>query len=122
MARWTIRRAAICAAALLPRALGDQTLVTTSFINCESDDTIKLDTVDITYNNDVKSVTFNLAGSSDKEQNITASLVVTAYGNTVYSNHFNPCEAKNYVEELCPGNFILHCLHFKRIATLLTTW
>ncbi|KAK7752088.1 hypothetical protein SLS62_006054 [Diatrype stigma] len=102
MARWTIWRAAICAAALLPRALGDQTLVTTSFTNCESDDTIQLDTVDITYNNDAKTITFNLAGSSDHEQNITASLTVTAYGNTVYSKSFNPCESDNYVEELCP--------------------
>ncbi|KAF3762384.1 putative Flc2 FAD transporter, partial [Cryphonectria parasitica EP155] len=47
-------------------------------------------------------VTFDLSGTSTVEQNVTAQLNVTAYGYSVYSSSFNPCEATTYVEQLCP--------------------
>ena len=43
-----------------------------------------------------------MAGSSEKEQNVTAFLSVTAYGKNVYSNKFNPCSDDTFVEQLCP--------------------
>ena len=103
MARWTVKRAAACAAALASGALADQILVTTGFTQCDSDDTIQVNKVDITYNNDAKTVDFDLAGTSKSAQNVTATLIVNAYGQEVYSKSFNPCEAENYVEALCPG-------------------
>ncbi|RYP26456.1 hypothetical protein DL767_008018 [Monosporascus sp. MG133] len=103
MARWTIRRAAICATAVVSGALGDQVLVTGGFSNCESDKSIMVQKVDMSYDNDAKLVTFDVAGTSKTVQNVTATLVVKAYGIEVYANSFNPCEADTYVDELCPA-------------------
>ncbi|RYP06745.1 hypothetical protein DL765_009374 [Monosporascus sp. GIB2] len=103
MARWTIKRAAICAAAVVSGALGDQVLVTDGFSNCESDKSIMVQKVNMSYDNDAKLVTFDVAGTSTKVQNVTATLVVKAYGKEVYANSFNPCEADTYVDELCPA-------------------
>ena len=103
MARWTVKRAAVCAAALASGALADQILVTTGFTQCDSDSTIQVNKVDITYNNDAKTIDFDLAGTSKSSQNVTATLVVKAYGQEVYRDKFNPCEKENFVEALCPG-------------------
>lgn len=103
MARWTVKRVALCAAALASSALADQILVTSGFTNCDSDDTVEVNKVDITYNNDAKMIDFDIAGTSKSRQNVTASLVVRAYGKDVYSNNFNPCEEEYYVQSLCPG-------------------
>lgn len=53
------------------RVLADKILETTSFSTCDSDATIKVNKVDIQYNADNKTVTFNVAGSSTKSQNVT---------------------------------------------------
>jgi len=58
--------------------------------------------MDIKYNADKKLVTFDVAGTSSKSQNVTAALHVTAYGTEVYSKTFNPCEAATFVAQLCP--------------------
>ncbi|PHH59466.1 hypothetical protein CDD81_3172 [Ophiocordyceps australis] len=77
-------------------------LKTDGFNDCGSDSSIKVDKVDIIYDKDHKTVDFDVAGSSTKEQNVTAELKVTAYGTVVYTNSFNPCDQGNFVERLCP--------------------
>ena len=54
------------------------------------------------YNNDLKQVTFDLAGTSTKSTKVIADLVVKAYGNEVYRNSFNPCADSTFVQQLCP--------------------
>ncbi|KAI6081628.1 TRP-domain-containing protein [Hypoxylon rubiginosum] len=100
--RWNIRRAAILATAFISGVLSEDLLVTSGFSNCETGSNINVQKVDISYNNADKTVTFDVAGTSDKEQNVTATLAVTAYGQDIYTNSFNPCDATTYVQQLCP--------------------
>ena len=58
--------------------------------------------MNIQYNRQTKQVTFDVAGTSEKEQKVTASLVVTAYGKQVYQKDFNPCDKDTLVQQLCP--------------------
>ncbi|KAI0525996.1 TRP-domain-containing protein [Xylaria bambusicola] len=100
---WSIRKAAILATAFVATGvLGDDILVTSGFTNCNNNSDITVDKVDIRYNNADKTVTFNVAGTSAKEQNVTAKLTVKAFGQDVYSNEFNPCAADTFVQQLCP--------------------
>lgn len=108
-ASWSLRKAATWTIAFLAtRALGDDILVTNGFSNCNNNSDIKVDKVDIKYNNADKTVTFNVAGSSAKEQNVTAKLTVTAFGQNVYSNEFNPCAPATFVTQLCPRKYIYY--------------
>ncbi|CAG8976230.1 hypothetical protein HYALB_00011994 [Hymenoscyphus albidus] len=84
------------------RVLAGQVLETTSFSTCDSDDSIKVHKVDIKYNADDKTVTFDVAGSSTRAQNVTAALKVTAYGTEVYQKSFDPCDEGTFVTQLCP--------------------
>ena len=90
------------------RVLADQILKTSGFSTCLSGSNITVQNLDIEYNNDDKTVTFNVAGTSTSVQNVTAQLNVTAYGISVYQNSFNPCDPSTYVEQLCPGMSRLH--------------
>ncbi len=83
--------------------LSSEILQTSSFTTCSGNTGITVQTVDIEYNNDNKTVNFNVAGSSATSINVTAVLNVTAYGNSVYSNSFNPCAPETFVQQLCPG-------------------
>ncbi|KAG5925666.1 hypothetical protein E4U42_004065 [Claviceps africana] len=87
---------------MVAQVMGDQVLRTNGFSDCGSDRSINMDKINIVYNNEKKTVSFDLAGSSTKERNVTAVLNVSAYGNTVYSNSFNPCDKATYFERLCP--------------------
>jgi hypothetical protein len=105
MASW---RTLLTAATLLTGSFAEDLLKTTGFTDCGSDSSVKVDKIEITYDNDNKTVMFDVSGSSSKEQNVTAVLDVTAYGNPIYSNTFNPCDDATFVEQLCPvpaGNF-----------------
>ncbi|KAG4426733.1 hypothetical protein IFR04_000164 [Cadophora malorum] len=84
------------------RGLADQILKTSGFSECLTGSNITVQNLDIQYNNDAKSVTFNVAGTSLTTMNVTATLNVTAYGTKVYENTFNPCSSDTYVEQLCP--------------------
>ncbi|KAI1134379.1 TRP-domain-containing protein [Hypoxylon sp. FL0543] len=101
--RWNIRRAAILATAFASGVLSDDLLVTNGFNNCEDNSEIKVEKVNISYNNADKVVIFDVAGTSSKQQNVTATLSVTAYGKDVYTNTFNPCDLTTFVENLCPA-------------------
>ncbi|CZR50858.1 related to calcium-related spray protein [Phialocephala subalpina] len=84
------------------RGLADQILQTSGFSTCLGDSNITVQNLDIQYNNNAKTVTFNVAGTSATTMNVTATLNVTAYGISVYQNSFNPCADSTYVEQLCP--------------------
>jgi hypothetical protein len=84
------------------RVLADQILRTTSFSSCLDQSNIVVQKMDISYDNDAKTVTFNVAGTSNLAQNVTAQLNVTAYGISVYQNSFNPCDDSTKVAALCP--------------------
>jgi hypothetical protein len=89
--------------ALPARVLGEQVLSTSGFSSCLTGSAISVNNVDIEYNNDEKTVTFDVSGTSSASMNVTATLDVTAYGISVYSNSFNPCDTATYVAQLCPG-------------------
>jgi ML-like domain len=89
------------------RVLGAQILQTSGFSTCLDNSNLTVNTVDIQYNNDNKTVSFNVAGSSSITVNVTATLNVTAYGSSVYSNNFNPCDTATFVSQLCPGTFTI---------------
>ncbi len=93
----------VAAAMLAGGVLGDDILQTIGFTNCKSNARVMVQKVDITYNNNNKTVSFDVQGTSSRVQNVTAVLNVTAYGNQIYSNSFNPCDRKTFVEQLCPG-------------------
>ncbi|KAM0322892.1 hypothetical protein ACHAQA_009234 [Verticillium albo-atrum] len=102
-ARWGPRRLLVLAATLISSAAADEILSTVGFTTCgPSNSEIKVNKADITYNNGDKTVVFDVSGTSTKVQNVTAELKVTAYGNEIYSNSFNPCDSGTFVEQLCP--------------------
>jgi hypothetical protein len=89
--------------ALPGRVLADQVLTTSGFSTCLASSNITVQKLDITYDNNAKTVTFDVAGTSATVMNVTAVLNVTAYGVQVYQKSFNPCEPDTYVSQLCPG-------------------
>jgi len=98
-------KAALAVAVLANGVLGVDILETVGFSNCNQNATVTVQRVDIKYNNDNKTVTFDVMGTSSKVQNVTAVLNVTAYGRDIYSNTFDPCSPATFVSQLCPGVF-----------------
>ncbi|KAH0002804.1 DUF907 domain-containing protein, partial [Aureobasidium melanogenum] len=84
------------------RVLGGDILSTQGFTLCSTNPTIKVEALDVQFDRTTNLVVFNVAGSSSQSQNVTAKIVVTAYGREVYQKPFNPCDAGTYVEQLCP--------------------
>ncbi|KAF3914941.1 hypothetical protein ABW20_dc0109076 [Dactylellina cionopaga] len=82
-------------------------LSTSGFASCAAQNSdIVVRNFDVQYNKANMTVRFNVAGESKRQQDITADLVVTAYGKEVYRNSFDPCEKG--ITILCPvpaGNF-----------------
>ncbi|OLL25492.1 Flavin carrier protein 2 [Neolecta irregularis DAH-3] len=73
------------------------------FIQCASgQNSIHISTFSISFDQDSNIATFDVEGNSDKQQNVTGSVVVTAYGKQVYTNSFDPCAADHRVAQLCP--------------------
>lgn len=105
MARTTIWGAAVAAAVLTKGVLAAEVLKTSGFTNCNTDSSIQVNNVDIEYDKTSQTVTFDVSGTSKVEQKVMATLNVTAYGISVYSNTFNPCSNSTYVEQLCPGEY-----------------
>lgn len=100
--RWPFRTAVLVATTFAAGVLGDNVLTTSSFSNCNTSSSITVNNVDISYNSDNKTVTFDVSGTSDKVQNVSATLTVLAYGQSVYDSTFNPCKEATYVQQLCP--------------------
>ncbi|EGO53746.1 hypothetical protein NEUTE1DRAFT_93326 [Neurospora tetrasperma FGSC 2508] len=82
--------------------MGDDILKTVGFNVCEQDAQVSVQRADVTYNNADRTVVFNVAGTSNQVQNVTAHLSVTAYGMNIYDNTFNPCDEGTFVKQLCP--------------------
>ena len=87
--------------------LGEDILKTVGFNNCNSAKAaqVSVQKIDISYNNDNKTVSFDVKGTSTAVQNVTATLNVTAYGQQIYSNSFDPCDEATFVQQLCPGTW-----------------
>lgn len=99
----TIILALLGLGALVPQALADDTLSTKGFSLCMQNSDISVQKLDVSYSKSTQQVVFDVAGSSAKEQYVTASLVVTAYGNEIYTKTFDPCGTEIHVDQLCPG-------------------
>lgn len=95
---------ALAALAALPSVLATDILKTNGFSNCNNgSSTLKVNHVDISFDRSTNDVVFDVSGTSSKVQNVTAELVVTAYGIKVYNNSFDPCAEDTRVDQLCPG-------------------
>jgi ML-like domain len=88
---------------LLPAALAADILRTEGFSSCLDGAQIKVNTMDIEYDRATNEVTFDVSGTSETQQEVIATLVVSAYGKEVYRREFDPCEEDNRVDQLCPG-------------------
>lgn len=98
---------ALIALGLMPaRTLAADTLGTNGVSTCLDGSDIEVQKLDITYTRSTRELVFDVAGTNEKEQNVTASLTVTAYGNEVYSRDFDPCSSDNYIQQLCPGMYM----------------
>ncbi|KAN0076054.1 Transient receptor potential (TRP) ion channel domain containing protein [Elaphomyces granulatus] len=82
--------------------LADDILKADGYSLCSQNSDIQVQKFDISYDRASQQVTFDVAGTSNTVQNVTASLIVTAYGNQVYQNTFDPCAAGTKVDQLCP--------------------
>lgn len=90
--------------------LASDVLSSSGFTNCLDDSTINVNKANVQFDRSSGTVSFDVSGSSLKEQRVTASLVVTAYGKQVYQKDFNPCEDASKVDQLCPGGSLLHLM------------
>lgn len=87
-------------------AVGADVISTNGFSSCSSgDSTITVQNLDISFDRTTNKITFDVAGKSDVEQDVTASLVVQAYGVNVYNQTFDPCAEDTKVDQLCPGKW-----------------
>lgn len=99
--RWLLSLAVL--GAVTQTVVANDVLKTTGFSTCMDDSQIKVTALDIRYDRTTQQLNFDVAGTSKKEQNVTASLYVTAYGKQVYQRDFNPCDKATKVDQLCPG-------------------
>ncbi|KKA29169.1 hypothetical protein TD95_003708 [Thielaviopsis punctulata] len=84
-------------------ALADNILHTVGFTTCPgTDDSVVVKNSAISFNQNQRTVDFNLIGVSAKQQNVTATISVTAYGRNIYTKSFDPCSSGTYVDQLCP--------------------
>ena len=78
-------------------------LRTTGFSTCMANSDITVTTLNIQYDRTTQQITFDVAGTSSKVENVTAALYVSAYGKQLYQKTFNPCDDGSKVDQLCPG-------------------
>ena len=89
---------------LLPSAaLAGNVISTNGFSSCLQNGTIQVNKLDIKFDRTTNNIQFNVAGTSQKQQNVTASLVIDAYGEQIYQKDFDPCGGDVHVPQLCPG-------------------
>jgi hypothetical protein len=86
-------------------ALAGDVLKTDGYSSCQENSDITVDRLNIEFDRNTKKVKFDVAGSSQKEQKVMATLIVNAYGKEVYRNEFNPCSDDTKMDKLCPGMF-----------------
>ena len=86
-----------------PLVAANDILKTNGFSSCIDDAKIKIEKVDVTYDRTTQKVKFDVAGTSLEIQKVMATLKVSAYGNEVYANEFDPCDEATRVDQLCPS-------------------
>ncbi|KAJ5585369.1 uncharacterized protein N7459_005169 [Penicillium hispanicum] len=93
---------ALLGLAVVPQALATDTLSTDGFNLCMTNSAIQVQNLDVSYSRSSKELVFDVAGTNSKEQKVTATLTVTAYGEQVYTKTFDPCGTEIHVDKLCP--------------------
>lgn len=76
-----------------------------------ADSDITVTALNIQYDRSSQQLTFDVAGTSAKVENVSAALYVTAYGKQVYQRTFNPCDESSKVDQLCPSEFLKQASH-----------
>lgn len=83
--------------------LAGDVLKTNGYSSCLSGPSdIKVNKLDIEFDRASKKLVFDVSGTNEKEQKVTAILKVNAYGKEVYNQPFDPCDDKTKVDQLCP--------------------
>ncbi|KAF2799455.1 TRP-domain-containing protein [Melanomma pulvis-pyrius CBS 109.77] len=82
--------------------LGADVLKTNGYSSCQANSDITVNKLDMEFDKGSKKITFDVAGTSAKEQKVMATLIVNAYGKEVYRNKFNPCDSATKMDQLCP--------------------
>lgn len=100
---WGSKRLVALALTLAGSAMAENVLETIGLTNCGPDSDIRVRTADVSYDHGDKEVWFDLQGTSNRVQNVTAELKVTAYGEEIFAESFDPCDQSTFVEQLCPG-------------------
>jgi hypothetical protein len=89
--------------ALPARVLAGETLSSSGYSMCLNDPNIQVERLNVTYNRHSRLITFDVAGKSTTELKVTVDLVVTAYGQEVYTRSFNPCDINDInMPQICP--------------------
>lgn len=101
--------ASLAWATLCSPVLAGDVLKANGFVTCLDKADIKIEKLNLSFDRSTKMMIFDVAGSSGKEQKITASLVVNAYGQR-FTQDFDPCENKTRVDQLCPGKYPPFCI------------
>ena len=86
--------------------LANDVLQTNGYSSCLTGSSdITVNKLDISFDRTTKKIKFDVSGTNSKEQKVMATLLVNAYGRSVYNKTFNPCEGDTKVDQLCPGRF-----------------
>ena len=88
--------------ALAPQAQANDILKTSAFTTCIDDSAITVQKLNISFDRSTHHIVFDVSGANSKEQKVTATLSVSAYGKEVYTKTFNPCDDSSKVDQLCP--------------------
>ena len=115
--QWLVAIALLAALTMIVSA--NDVLTTTGFTTCMADSDITVTVLNIQYDRTTQQITFDVAGTSSKVENVTAALYVTAYGKQVYQKTFNPCDEGNKVDQLCPGELLRQAYHDFSFADIL---
>lgn len=108
-------RSLYLAGALAGAAIAADVISTNGFTTCGGGGDIEVKKLNISYNKGSNEVTFDVAGTSEKEQKVMATLIVTAYGQEVYRNSFNPCDQD--ISQLCPSKLLFEHVFLRTTLT-----
>lgn len=70
---------------------------------CMVNPLIAVQKLDISFNNDNRTISFFVSGHSNSTMNITATLNLTVAGRQVYADPLDPCKSSTFVKGLCPS-------------------
>ncbi|KAK9240447.1 hypothetical protein V1525DRAFT_394987 [Lipomyces kononenkoae] len=81
--------------------LADATIGTSTFYTCDNiNATVIASNFSVSYSQQTQNITFDLAGTSVEQQNVTATISVSAYGKNLFNYTFHPCDYG--IKPLCP--------------------